>query len=552
MSHAQQSSSSALKSFRVAALLTCTLPVILYFVYATWLDPVSPYFANYDPEFPYLMNSLQVFKGRPYTYVDHPGTPLELVGSAIYAVTYPILGASSNAFVRYHLSHPGLFLTLSHILVLFASLGCIWIIYSASSADSNRERAMLAAAVAILYFAVHPLAFAALTIWSHNSFSFAFGTLLLILVFRVVSARAPTHRLPRRLLITVGLCAGVLAAITIYLASWIVSCLVIVSLSYRLRNATWTESLTAGLLVGLSSVVGFFLAVLPALGGMPQFFVWIGALLTHENTYLLGDPNQPLLARWASNIVELSRELPILLVATIGLLVLAGSAFVRWRARASEQPGHWATIGGSILQVALLTGFIIDHPKPEYMLAVAATLPALAIPLLDLFQFDVAVSRRLNRMFTALVLICFGFSFFASVWRHHVEADRIAGIVQQTAQSRDDYARTLGRVPADLVVLWAYRSYSPCFSLWFGNDSTGRVFRKEIGELCYRQYQLHIWSQKVVSAKGVAALDATKWDMIIGCEDAFRIPVLADLPHITTFPQLQLECGSLMIAHNLQ
>jgi hypothetical protein len=84
----------------------------------------------------------------------------------------------------------------------------------------------------------------------------------------------------------------------------------------------------------------------------------------------------------------------------------------------------------------------------------------------------------------------------------------------------------------------------------FGNDSAGRVFRKEIGEMCYRQYEFNIWTQKVVSSQGVSTLATTKWDVIIGCEDGFDTAGLGALPYVSTFPSLKLECGSLMIAYN--
>src|SRR5512143_2465571 len=79
---------------RSLLLMVFVLPVVAYSLYFNGLQRISPFYEYYDPEFAYLMNSLEVFKGEPYAYVDHPGTPLEVIGSVIYASTYPFLHRS--------------------------------------------------------------------------------------------------------------------------------------------------------------------------------------------------------------------------------------------------------------------------------------------------------------------------------------------------------------------------------------------------------------------------------------------------------------------------
>jgi len=533
-----------------AFVALCTLPLMVYFVFATWIEPISPYYANYDPEFQYLMNSLEAFKGKSYTYVEHPGTPLEVIGSGIYVVTYPLVGKSPDDFVLYHLRNPRLFLTLAHAFLLLASIACIWRLSSVLTSEGNLEHALLAGSISVLYFAAHPLSFTALTVWSHNSLSFAFGTLFIVMLFESVVRRPPGDLVPLRQLIMFGLYAGVLTAVTIYLAAWIAGTLTIVIVFYRLQRISWRKTMAAALTIGASSLAGFSLAVLPGISQMLLFFRWVRALLTHESTYLLGSGDEPLLVRWAGNFVDLGRQLPMLFIATSVLLLLAAIAFVRWRNRAREKPGLWAFIFGTILQVGLLTALILDHPKAEYLLSVGAVLPVLAISILRIWEYDHALGRILTRTVTILVLGGFVFSFGQAISQHQMEVARIAKIERQTAQSREAYAQLLGTKSADLFVLWTYRSYAPCFSLWFGNDSTGRVFRKEISQLCYRQSELNIWTEKVNSGQGVSALEDTKWDMIIGCEDGFKIPVLANQPNTETFPILKLECGSLKIAYN--
>jgi hypothetical protein len=181
---------------------------------------------------------------------------------------------------------------------------------------------------------------------------------------------------------------------------------------------------------------------------------------------------------------------------------------------------------------------------------VAASLPVLALVALRIFEYATATSRLLKRATIAFTAVGVLLAFYSALGKQRDEALGISAIEGQTAQTAREYAESLGRQPSDLYVLWTYRSYAPCFSLWFGNDSTGRVFRREIGELCYRQYEFNIWSQKVVSSQGVSNLSDAKWDLIVGCQDGFKATSLAGLGATQTFPGLQLECGDLTIAYN--
>ena len=77
-------------------------PLIIYWLYWTFN---TSYWFNADPAAVYFLDSLSIFAGKSYTYVDHPGTPLQLIGSFLLALTYPFLD-SSEAFISFHLARP--------------------------------------------------------------------------------------------------------------------------------------------------------------------------------------------------------------------------------------------------------------------------------------------------------------------------------------------------------------------------------------------------------------------------------------------------------------
>ncbi len=531
---------------RVAIIATglCLLPLIAYFAYCTWVKPVSAYYADFDPEFPYLLNSLGVFNGTQYAYVDHPGTPLEVIGTAIYALTYPWLGRSGEAFILYHLQNAGLFLTLAHGFLLAASAVCIW--YAAGI--RRRDAILLPSALAVMYFAIHPLAFSSLTTWSHNSFAFAFGTLYLVTLYSALQRSSGS--LGTLKLIGFGLGAGLLATVTIYLAGWVFGAIAIVFIAYRPGGLTLSKALTAGVTIAAASLAGFFIGVSPVLAHMPYFFGWIRSLLSHRDLYLVGGDNRPALVRLSANLVDLFRRAPLLFVTIAALIVVAVVAFALWRKRIQRARVAWAFAAGTIGMIVVLTGFILDHPKLEFMLSAAAVLPVLAIALFDIFETENVIGPLHERIIAAVVLAGVAVSLGQAIGDQQGKADRVARVTAQTNAAIASYAQETGRQPSDLMVLWAYRSYSPCFALRFGNESTAKAFSRELRQLCYRQFELNIYGQNVVSGPGARPLDDYKWDVIVGCSDAFQIPLLRSLPAVETYPDTQLGCGSLTIAYN--
>src|SRR5512141_2770089 len=96
-----------------AALLLFLAPILAYWIYCLLIQP-APHYDGIDPEYEYFLNSLGAFKRQPYAYVDHPGTPLEMVGTLILAGTYPWLAGNPEGFVGFHLRHPQVFFTLAY------------------------------------------------------------------------------------------------------------------------------------------------------------------------------------------------------------------------------------------------------------------------------------------------------------------------------------------------------------------------------------------------------------------------------------------------------
>ena len=80
-----------------------------YWVYWT-LHP--SYWFNGDPAAYYMLDSLSVFAGGSYTYVDHPGTPIHVIGSLMLALIRPFF-SNTESFIHFFINKPVAFFIMA-------------------------------------------------------------------------------------------------------------------------------------------------------------------------------------------------------------------------------------------------------------------------------------------------------------------------------------------------------------------------------------------------------------------------------------------------------
>src|SRR6266851_9387611 len=88
----------------VPATFVC-LCIAAFGLVTSWITPHSARIW-YDPGLQYLLSSLSWFRGQGYVYIDHPGTPVEVLGTLLLALSYPFLHLANQGFVTHYLNHP--------------------------------------------------------------------------------------------------------------------------------------------------------------------------------------------------------------------------------------------------------------------------------------------------------------------------------------------------------------------------------------------------------------------------------------------------------------
>ena len=372
MERLKKSLSSSSPNQRINLGIAVLIGILAGFFTSYQFTSCSNFFVYYDPEFAYMFSSLSIFKGQTYAYVDHPGTPLELLGSLILLFTYPFVILKSGSFINFHLENPIYFLLLARFtLLVFSSVTLIFLAKETVPA-SNRNRLLKVFIILASYYALHPDSFLSLTLLSHNSINFPGGTLILLLSWMILRKNEPV-KLQEKIII--GFAAGVLTAFQLYFSTWVIGAIVSFGAYEWYSNQQLKNVIKTGLTIGFSSLAGFFLMTIPIYKNLPKFFSFVFDLATHEGLYGNGREGFTSPERYLGNFFIYSKILtPLFLTLIFLVLTLHVLIFVKkWKINS----GIKAFTVGIFIQIFLAFAIILKHPLQIYFLSLAAMIPML-------------------------------------------------------------------------------------------------------------------------------------------------------------------------------
>jgi hypothetical protein len=521
---------NALK-IRMAMLAPFLIAIAAWWLYTQAIVP-QPYYVNADPEIPYMMSSLSVFKGEPYTFIDHPGTPIEIIGSAILGATYPFVGKIAESFTLAHILHPETFLFIARTTLVLMSMGTMVLLVRYTVPGDHWTDGLAAVAVAVLYFSIHPRGFASIVHWSHNSFSFPLGTLLGLGIFYLVVYKKGGTTAQ---IVLLGFSLGVLTAVQLYFLTWVIAAILALGTYNLLSDRGWKRALISSVKIGASALMGFVVATLPIINRYPEFLAWIIRVGTHQGRHGSGPPGFISLEIAEANFIALWGELRLLFILIglmIGVIVLMA---ILQRRSIKTNAGLWAVALGIIVQIGLMSALVIKHPGVIYMQAVAAALPLLLAVIFSLMNFSGPHRESMQRLFkfsiSILIFSMFAFALTRSFIVHDAETKNVRAAVEEISSFLDDFASKHALDRSSLTTLGIYGTPSECLALWYGNQYAAYSLAEEVGSICSRELIYDLWENRVVLADGSSVpLDRSEWDVIVAYEAALLdFPDLADV-----------------------
>ena len=495
-----------------------SLPILGYWLYWT-LHP--SYWFNADPAALYLVDSLSAFIGKTYVYVDHPGTPMQVIGSLLLALAYPFFH-SKEAFIQFFLVRPNVFFFMANVFLLAANIFTALVIYKTVVKDLTQNRILGAVAVSLLFFTLHPHSYPSLTFWSHNSLNFPFGTLLLILLYRELRN---SETIGTRKLILLGIASGMLSVAQMYFVAWLVSLVFTIVIYSWKKGDNLKQLITSGMNVTIGGLIGILLMLLPIYKEIPRFLVWLTGIVTHLGLYGSGESGvfsfsllSASIGFWWTNI----RLMILILLATLILLVVFTS--LTRKTNQSIPAGDFAMVVGLLFHIGLVLLLMTKAAlKLRYSLSLAAILPVFVFIALKLLE---TTSWRINKLlplFYGMILI----GVITSLISQMQLVDRRAYQQQDAQVAKVQAINRLAQVKKvkeyDIVVVYAYAVPMKCAGMlqatnWIGN------FQKEMSEICPNQYAIWESSIKLNTAVPVRDIEDINWDIVIWPGNGTNLP----------------------------
>ena len=483
------------RRLRAALVTAVAASLVAFWTYFHVAPPgTALHLVHPDPETAYLVSSLAVFKGHPYVYVQHPGTPLQVLGSMLLALTYPFRAPAPEGFVVASLQHAGAFMVLAHLLLLLANVACMVALGFKALSVRRGSDALMAAAVAASFFAFLPRSFTTAFFWSHNAVAFPAGTTLWLVALLALRRGRP---LTTRTALGLGLGVGALAATQLYFATWAAGLALAAAMVASRSGAAARTALRAPAILLAAAAAGFVVSVLPMLPSRALFFQWLGFLASHQGLYGRGPRGFLSWQSWSGNIASLYGWAPALFVATG--LVFAMLLATR-RSRGRRRAALWAVAAGSSLQWLLTLALFGKHASPSYLPALAALLPPLLV-VAFLAGRRTGSGRLVSAGAAAAVLIAFVYGAALSFADHRRRIAFRAEMDREVQRHLAGYAARRGIDPRWVLLLWGPGlPDAACYGLWAGNLYSSSLLHGEVSRACPDQGL--VWSNTTVVPEG--------------------------------------------------
>jgi hypothetical protein len=511
-----------MRGFEKLGYIFAAIPPLTYWLYWT-LNP--SYWFNADPAAVYFVDSLSVFAGQSYKFVDHPGTPVHLIGSFLLALTYPFFG-DQQTFINFHLARPGGFFLMVHLFLLISNLICVLAFYKVTVTTLEQNRMLGGMAVSLLYFVLHPYSFPSLTFWSHNSFNFPFGTLWLLWLYGELRKNEEVRQ---SVLLLMGFAAGILAAAQMYFIVWLVSGVFTIFVFSLRLNKTFKEALRPSLIMLSGGVFGFLLMLIPVYKELPRFAGWLTRIITHQGLYGTGERGVYTLEMIPAAISYWWATIPLMMLLLLFTLIALG-AFAIWYRTSSIKipPGTYAMVIGLLFQTGLILLVMSKAVlRLRFSLSLAALLPVLILLVLKSYELTPWRGRTLKFALYTVTLLGVAFALIQQINLQQTRAavERDAPVAREQAVTR--LAQKTNVNEKDIVVVYAFSVPLKCPSLLLASNWTGS-FEKEIQGICPNQYAILDVNEgldaEFNTAGTIPNIEEINWDLVVWPGNGSNLP----------------------------
>jgi len=457
------------------------IPLLLFCTSLVLKSYYGPYFLGQhsDPEYAYLLNSLNIVHSVVPGHTDHPGTTLQLLGAVGLLLKWfgHLATGGQLGIDEFVLRNPEESLAAINLIVnvlVFAAF------VFASFSIYRSMRGLLPVLVFQLSLLV-PLQVKVSLVRVNPEPLLVFAVLLLAGL--VVRYRNPAIASPSRsglpLLIGMTMGFGLASKVTFLPVLFLI-----------LLFSPGRERVTA-----LSAcVMSFLLFTLPITTKFPQMLAWFGSVAAHNGQYGSGAVGMPPVANMMENLLVLVRQEPtffIFLAFYLAYLLVRQCSAGESATGRSEK---LLLLGSSVMVAQIL--MTVKHPAVHYLL------PAIAMT--ALLNAELCALLKANPLFPiaslATGLLCMVAVAGTAYCLYSVQSWVVKE--EKYRQSEAEFSRKVAAIGGCATASY-YRASTLPYALSFGNDFSGTRYGKELSRIHPGMVFYNMWSRQFCNYQGV-------------------------------------------------
>lgn len=265
---------------RIKFFVLLIIPALVFLISISLKNYQGPYFTNYqsDPSYVYLISSLNLsqLSGYGVTHIDHPGTPVQVIGALVIRVVYFFTG-QENSLAQEVLFNPEKY--LDSICCTFLFLNCFGLFILGAVAYnvySNVIISLLLQSVPLTSVKIISL----FTFVMTENFLFFVVCIFISALILFINIQDTKIKRYLRYVILIGIISGLGISTKItFIPLIVISLMLFRGIKYKLLFLLFT-------------VLSFLFFVLPAISAanIDYFTRWISDLLIHSERYGKGAP----------------------------------------------------------------------------------------------------------------------------------------------------------------------------------------------------------------------------------------------------------------------
>jgi len=435
-----------------------------------------------DPDYAYLFNSLSLSKGYPIGHFDHPGTPVQMLGS----LTIRVLNVSRGQpdMIADVVKNPELYLNSLQNLIL--AINILVVLFVGILSYKITKNSKLAILMQLTPFLTMNMLYSPLVKVDPEALLFGISlSFALLLLYITYSKNLKLSLIFFSFLIGLG------TATKLTFFPLIIIPLIIIK-GFKKKLA---------LLAG--TALSFYFFTKPIVSDYPALWEWVKSLFFHSGRNGEGAATIVAFSSVVSSLKDQITSEPIFIaLSLIGLVLIYVYKFSKNKKElTASQKSDFSMLAAVVIAQLVQILFVAKHAGPAYLIPVLG-LSSVSIILIWRVTKDSSFWQKnilsLNKA-TFIISVVLLVALFRSAFLLKSSGD----LLEQTkAEQMSAYTFVHENYPNDIIIRY-HRSTDPLYGLKFGNIFVHDEFSNYLDAIYPNSYFWDIWNARLTSWSSV-------------------------------------------------